>query len=225
MLFTDAITWNGEHSYYDYGLSIRKPSGDMPAMQTNEVRVPYMQGSYIFSFIYDKRGTYSRRKITLVFNIEGTDPTDTYRKRTKALKWLLSNQGGELRFDSIPDVYFKDVYVTPKDYDNTLGREISTITVEFSCYPFMILDFSHPKYYTATSSFVSKTYVSSIEDDVIPAFTCTSACQVKYNNVIYSIPANSNRYKITDIVFERGENNFQLKGTGEMLIECFEEVL
>lgn len=225
MLFTDAITWNGQHSYYDYGLSIRKPSGDMPKMQTNEVRVPYMQGSYIFSFVVDSRGTYSRRKYKIVFNIEGDDPTDLYRKRTKAIKWLKSKQGGELRFDSIPDAYFKDVYVDVNDYDNTYNRHLATITAEFSCYPFMILDYSHPAYYTATSTLTNKVYTSTIEDDVCPAFTTSSVCIVRFNGKNYTIPANSERYQLTDIVFSRGDNTFGLQGAGELRIETFEEVL
>lgn len=225
MLFTDAITWNGQHSYYDYGLSIRKPSGDMPKMQMNEIRVPYMQGSYIFSFVTDPRGTYSRRKFNLIFNIEGDDPIDLYRKRTKAVKWLNSQQGGELRFDSIPDAYFKDVYVTVNDYDNTYNRHLATISAEFACYPFMILEYSHPAYFTATSTLTNKVYTSTIEDDVCPAFTCTASCQIKYKNKFYTIPANSERYQLTDIMFKRGDNTFGLQGSGELRIETFEEVL
>jgi predicted phage tail component-like protein len=224
MLFTDAITWNGEHSYYDYGLTIRKPSGDMPSLQHNEVRVPYQQGSYIFSFVYDKRGTYSRRKIQIVFNIEGDNPTEIYRKRTEVIKWLMSNQGGELRFDTIPDAYFKDVYVSIPEYDNTQGWELATLTVEFLCYPFMISDYTRPKYYTAQNNFVAETYISMLSD-VHPMFTCSSQCMIKYKSVTYTIPANSKRYQVREITFKHGTNNFELRGSGEFMIECFEEVL
>lgn len=225
MLFTDAITWNGKHSYRDFGLTVRKPSGDIPAMQKNEVRVPYQQGSYIFSYAYDSRGTYSRRVMTFEFNIEGTDPEDIYRKRTEVIEWLTSSQGGELRLDSIPDAYFKDVYVTIKSFNNTIRRTLSTITAEFTAYPFIISDYTNPQYYTATTTFTEKKYISTIERKVIPAFTATTTKTIQIGNSYYTIPANSKRYQLTNIKFSHGENTFKLIGTGELLIETFREVL
>lgn len=228
MLFTDAITWNGQHSYNDFGLTIRTVSGNIPTQQTNRVRVPYQQGEHDFSFIIGGKPTFNARRITVTFNIEGEDPEDIYHKRNKVISWLMSNQGGTLRFDSIKDMYFKNVHARITDYNNTLGRQVATVTVEFSAYPFMIMDYTRPQYFTFTTTNATKTYTLTVDDRIIPCFTTAVKCYVTWKGTTYTIPANSKQYKISNIVFEQGANNFTLRGvsaSGELTVECIQEVL
>ena len=227
MLFTDAITWNGQHSYNDFGLTIRTVSGDIPKQQTNTVRVPYQQGEHDFSYILGKP-TFDARKIQVTFNIEGEDPEDIYTKRNKVIKWLTSSQGGILRFDSIKDMYFRNVYAKILEYNNTLGRQVASVKVEFTAYPLMISDFTRPQYFSFTTTNASKTYTLTIDDKIIPCFSTVTACYITWKGTIYTIPANSKRITLSDIVFEQGANNFTLRGvtaSGELTVECIQEVL
>lgn len=223
MLFTDAITWNGKHSYNDMGLAIRTPKGDIPKIKKIRQTVPYMKGEYDFTFANGEPG-YNARNIEIEFIYEGEDPDELYDKREAVCDWIMSAQGGTLRFDSIKDGYFKDVYATIKEYNNRLGRNKASITVEFSCYPLKISDFTRPAYYNATGTLTAQTYTLTL-DKCIPSFTTTSACQIYFSGVYYTIPANSKRYQITDIQFIRGTNNFSIMGSGELTVECIKESL
>lgn len=223
MLFTDAITWNGQHSYYDFGLAIRTPKGDIPKIKTVTATVPYMQGEYNFTFANGNPG-YNARKITIEFIYEGKDPDELYQIREKVCDWIMSKQGGTLRFDSIKDGYFKDVYASIKDFNNRLGRHKASITVEFSCYPFKISDYTRPQYYAATATLTEHSYELTLAE-CIPSFTTATACQIYWKSKYYTIPANSERYQLTDIVFEEGQNTFSLMGSGELTIECIKETL
>lgn len=223
MLFTDAITYNGKHSYYDLGIAISKPKGDVPKIKEVTETVPYMTGEYNFTFITGKPA-YNAKKITIEFIYEGEDPEELYRKRIEISRWIMSAQGGTLEFDSNPDWYYKDVYAYISDYNNTLGRHKASITAVFSCYPLMQSKYSRPMWCTATSTMTGNMYVLTL-DECIPSFTTENQCLIMFNNVQYTIPANSKRYQITDLKFTRGNNLLVIKGNGELLVECIEEVL
>ena len=88
----------------------------------------------------------------------------------------------------------------------------------------MIADNTSPAYYAATSTLTEQAYEQAVADKAVPYFSTTPPCTVRFNNVYYTIPANSVRYRISDIVFTRGLNSFFIQGAGELTVETFEEV-
>lgn len=223
MNFTDAITWNGKHSYNDFGLTIKTPSGDIPKIKDVKVSVPYMNGDYDFTFA-NGEPAYSARVIKIVFNIEGEDPEDLYRQRMAVCEWIMSQQGGNLYFDSIPGWHYKDVTARITDYNDRVRRTVARITAEFTCYPLLISNRIIEGYYAATSTLTEHIFELP-EKATIPEFTTTAACLVRWKDVDYTIPANSVKYKLSDIKFERGVNTFKIQGTSELKITCYKEAL
>lgn len=223
MTFTDAITWNGKHSYRDFGLYVSSPSGDIPKIKDVKVSVPYMNGDYDFTFVNGKPA-YSSKVFKIVFKYEGEGPEDLYQKRIAVCDWIMSGQGGDLYVDSIKGWHYKDVYARVTEYNDRINRNTAKITVEFSCYPLLISDRIMQEYYQAVGTFVEHTFELAA-DDTIPNFTTTAQAIVKWNNAEYTIPAQSVKYKLSDIKFTRGINTFQLKGSSELKIECYKEAL
>ena len=49
------IVKGGKHSYDDFGLTVREATTEIKKINSSLVKIPFMNGSYDFSFLYGGR--------------------------------------------------------------------------------------------------------------------------------------------------------------------------
>ncbi len=215
------ITYN-ERNSGSFGLILTDVEKPAPKKQIVREKIPFSNRQPDFSRVLGKY-TYQRRTLKYTFACKAPSEKLLTDLISDVSEWLSEAPAGDLKESSDPSYRYAECtcdeigvsYISPR---------AAKIEAVFTCYPYKISEYTHPAYYAASASFAAETYVSSIGKDTVPLFTCAASCQISYNDIIYTIPANSRRHMITDIVFRRGGNEFRLRGSGELMIECLEEV-
>lgn len=216
------ITFNGRRSD-ELGLIITDIKRTKGAKKRVTASVPFSSVVHDFSRAAGKYA-YNERTDAYTFAFKAKTPQELEDKISAVSKWLLDAPQGDLRDSSFEKRHFalaSCIELTPK----YLSSRAVKLTAKFSSYAYMIADNTCPAYYAATSTLTEQAYEQSIADEAVPYFSTVTACTVRFNNVYYTIPASSVRYRISDIVFTRGVNSFSIQGTGELTIETFKEVL
>lgn len=215
------ITFNSRRSD-EFGLIISEIKRKKGAKKRVTASVPFSSVVYDFSRACGKYA-YNERSDTYVFALSAADPQELEDKISKISDWLLDAPQGDMWDSTLLDRHFalcSCTDLTPSYVNPSTAR----LTATFASYAYMIADNTRPAYYTATGTLTAQTYELTFAEGSTPYFTTATACTVRYNGTDYTIPANSIRYRISDIVFERGTNSFSIQGSGELKIETFEEV-
>lgn len=127
------ITFNGKHSFDDLGLLTFSKEIGTPSKNKIKDSVPFMNGSYDFSNIYNG-STYSERELTFVFKTSGGSRTDAVRMVVE--NWLMGTDGQvELIEDDLKSYYYlaECIDLSFEEF-NSFGKLIAT----FTAYPFKI---------------------------------------------------------------------------------------
>lgn len=215
-----SITYNGKNSAEDFGLivtEIRKPA---PEKQIIRASVPYSDREPDFSRVNGKY-SYKPRPLEYTFSLHSKSAKMLDKLISDVQDWLLNAPAGILQESYTPDWHFSEVTCDSCDPEYT-SPTYAILKASFTAYPYRISNYTRPQWYSATSTISEKNYELTL-DSCVPCFSATTSCAIFIGSKNYSIPSNSARYKITDIVFVRGANTFRLIGNGKMLIECIEE--
>ncbi|RST57684.1 phage tail protein [Siminovitchia terrae] len=130
------ITFDGKHSYRDYGLTVADKVIGNPSKIKVKERVPFSNEIYDFSGIYSGQ-EYEERQLTYVFNVKDYDKIDLSIKKVEVLNWVMRpNRKVKLIDDYIPGYYF--IAEVEEDPDFGELRYHGTLTVNFTAYPFKI---------------------------------------------------------------------------------------
>ncbi|WP_313429995.1 phage tail domain-containing protein [Siminovitchia terrae] len=130
------ITFDGNHSYRDYGLTVADKVIGNPSKIKVKERVPFSNEIYDFSGIYSGQ-EYEERLLTYVFNVKDYDKIDLSMKKVEVLNWVMRpNRKVKLIDDYIPGYYFMAEVEEDPDFDEL--RYHGRLTVNFIAYPFKI---------------------------------------------------------------------------------------
>ncbi|MCB2311602.1 phage tail family protein [Clostridium tagluense] len=101
------LTFNGKHSYNDFGIYLESKSLQAPSKKKIKVDVPFMNSTYDFSTIGSGGEiVYNQRDIVVKFGISSRNKETLYSVYSDVLQWLLDIGKSQLIFDDINDYYF-----------------------------------------------------------------------------------------------------------------------
>ncbi|GGN54823.1 phage tail family protein [Oceanobacillus indicireducens] len=234
------ITFNGKHSYRDFGVTIAEKNIGYPEKEKIKVKVPFSNLEYDFSEIYGEQ-TYTPRQLTFTLNIlDGNRNINTEEVNileTKITNWLMnSGRKQKLYDDSLPGYYYLAEVEDGLKFDEL--RNHGTLTVEFTAYPFMISELEEG--HDIWDDFNFELDVAQITEfevngslDVIlynvgtpslaPEIQASSAMQIVKDGVTYNVSSGKN--KSSDFKLQSGENNLSITGNGTIKFLFYKELI
>lgn len=216
------IYFSGLHSVNDLGLVITDIKRVKGKKKRATCEVPFSNHTPDFSRVNGKYA-YGERTDTYTFVVKASTPQELEKKLGAVNEWLEAPRG-DMRDSCFLDMHFRDSMCVSVDVAY-ISPIYAKVTAKFNSYPYHILDYTRPAYYTLTTTMAEHTYELPVNKEIIPCFTPSQHCGVLYGGVYYDVPAGVERYQISDIKFTQGVNSFSLIGDGELTIECIEEVL
>lgn len=196
--------------------------------------IPYMNGEYDFSNLYDEL-TFEEREITCKYAIPTTN-TEMLNIRYSQLLDLIMKYELIIEFKDIKGYYFKGKIINAPNFEEI--SVFGTLTVIYSCYPFKISkydegnipwdDFNFELDYIQETKFDvsgSRTIriINSSSKNITPTVVCSSEFNVIKDSTTYKF--NAGTTKDWRFTFGKGENNLILNGTGNIEFIFRKEVL
>lgn len=230
------ITFNGKHSYKDFGLLVKERSIGNPSKIKTKERIPYSNQVFDFSKIYGGQ-EYEERSISYVFNLKDYDKVDLSIKRIEILNWLMQpNEKLKLVDDYIPGYYF--LAEAEQGIDYVEKRFNVDITVNFTAYPFKIAELKEGNDIWDEFNFLLD--VAQVTDFVVngsqqvnlinpgvtiavPKIVCNTPMEIKKDGITYTIP--SGKTESLDFILEPGENRMTIEGNGNISFEFYKELI
>lgn len=132
------IIYNGKSSFTDFDLYVA--SKEVPPAQLKEITesVPFMNGVWDFSFCNDEQGEYEPVTLKYTFDVIEDTKKDLNALKKSINKWLHSRGEQKLYDTDISTTEYYKVYNVKAGWSEE-GLQ-GLVTVEFKCYPFMLLE-------------------------------------------------------------------------------------
>ncbi|TKJ05358.1 phage tail protein [Bacillus cereus] len=231
------ITFNGKHSFDDFGITVATKVIGNPEKIKRKERVPYSNEIYDFSKLYGGGQEYEERPLTYVFNIRARTKEEIVIKKIEFLNHLQRPIGKvELRDDVIPGYYFMaEVEEAPQFNELSYG---GTLAVTFTAYPFKIADLreGHDKwdafnFLLDSSPIVEYEVYGSVlailqnpgASSICPTIKSTSPMIIVMADIEYRVPVGES--KSYSLPLKQGANYMQIIGNGIISFEFNKEVL
>ena len=128
------ITFNNIHSIKTFDLYVNKLDISPPSKIKVYESVPFMNGSYDFSYIYGDN-SFGDRTLKYSFELIEDSKINLNIAKIKVENWLLACGQCKLFDDAIPGYYF---LAECTDISESDDGEYSIIEVNFTAYPFKI---------------------------------------------------------------------------------------
>lgn len=128
----------GTYSTFGYRMSGR--SFGCPKKKRIEVTVPYMNGSYDFSYLpisNDPRfaqSFYDNREISYTFDVPGYDTESIYNKCAELVNWFTEGAPRKFYDTAFPSMYLTGTVTNTEVVDKGMYGQV---TVTITAYPFM----------------------------------------------------------------------------------------
>lgn len=234
------ITFNGKHSYRDFGVTIAEKNIGYPEKQKIKVQVPFSNIEYDFSEIYGEQ-TYTPRPLSFTFNVvERHKLNDTVLinlLETQLSNWLLGSIGKQRLYDdSMPGYYYLAEVEGSLDFDELWNH--GTLTVQFTAYPFMISEL--PEGHDIWDEFNFELDVAQITDfevngtlnvvlynvgtpNLIPGIETSAPMQIVKNSITYNVPTGKS--KSDEFRLQSGENKITITGNGTIKFLFYKELI
>lgn len=233
----NGITFNGKHSYKDFGLILEEKKINPPAKTKITETVPYMNSLYDFSTVgTNGEQVYSNRTITIKLALLCYARDELYTLYSQILSWLMDTGQQKLEFDFMPDYYFLAEAQNSPSWDEF--RVDGEMTIEFVCEPFRTAydymgediwdDFNFLSDYTQYTNIFNVTGTADIVmnnngRNITPIINCSSAMTAIFNNVTYNLVQGDN--KPYGMKLQNGSNDITFSGTGTVTITFYPEVI
>lgn len=234
------ITFNGKHSYRDFGVTIAEKNIGYPEKQKIKVQVPFSNIEYDFSGIYGEQ-TYTPRPLSFTFNVvERHKLNDTVLinlLETQLSNWLLGSIGKQRLYDdSMPGYYYLAEVEGGLDFDELWNH--GKLTVQFTAYPFMISEL--PEGHDIWDEFNFELDVAQITDfevngtlnvvlynvgtpNLIPGIETSAPMQIVKNSITYNVPTGKS--KSDEFRLQSGENKITITGNGTIKFLFYKELI
>ena len=231
------ITFDGKHSYNDFGLTVSHREIGHPSKIKRQERVPFSNEVSDYSEIYGEQ-EYEERPLTYTFNDINTQGNDKFLiKATEYLNWLMKpNKKIKLTDDRIPGYFFLAEVVNAPSYEyiEILGE----MTIEFTAYPFKVseleeghdiwdefnflLDYAQITEFEVTGSKEITLYNPGI-NIAKPKIVASDSMTITKDNVTFNVSAGES--KSSDFVLFKGENKMTVTGNGTISFHFRKELI
>lgn len=229
MYENNAVTINGKHTFFDYGLYVTNNNPVAPPEpKTQYIQIPGRNGDIDLTDALTGYTIYNNRTITLVLG--GKKNPNHWGSFIS--KFLNEIHGKKVKvvFDDNKDYYYIGRAVVKADY--TRGNEVATFTVEINAEPYKynMLSTTEPwkwdpfsfvdgviRNYANVSVQGSLVYkIIGSEMPVIPIIEVSAPMQVYFEGNSYAL--NSGKNKIYDIVLMNREYDLVFTGNGTVSV-------
>lgn len=135
------FTWNGKHSYHDFGFTLKERTIGYPDKKKTTYQVPHSNYLRDFSSIYGFQ-TFEQREITYTINVADVHFDDLHQANIKEMllsNWLMGISGQQRLEDDV----FKGFYFMAEVEDGVDFKQIGLageLKITFRAYPFKIDD-------------------------------------------------------------------------------------
>lgn len=231
------ITFDGKHSYRDFGLTLADRIIGNPRKIKKKERVPYSNQVYDYSGIYGEQ-EYEERSLTYVFNIKDYDKINLESKKTEVINWLMHPfQKIKLIDDYIPGYYFMAEVENNPDFSEM--RFNGRLTVQFTAYPFriaereeghdiwdefnFILDVAQETMFEVDETLKATLYNVGIKKAVYPIIEASAPMEIKKGGTIYQV--NAGTTQSYDFALSHGENKITITGNGTISFHFRKELI
>lgn len=228
------ITFNNVHSIKTFDLYVNKLDISPPSKIKIYESVPFMNGSYDFSYIYGGN-SFENRTIKYSFELIEESKINLNIAKIRVENWLLACGQCKLFDDAIPGYYFLAECTDISESDN---GEYSLIEATFTAYPFKIRDVYEGDIAWDDFNFEldvlqeTKFDINGVKNvkihnvgatNVVPEVICSNQMEVTKDNVTYKFNSGASK----DYVFELGigQNDMTIKGNGTIEFKFRKEVL
>ncbi|WP_278382327.1 distal tail protein Dit [Clostridium tyrobutyricum] len=227
------LTFNGKHSFSEFGLYVEKKTINPPSKKKIVDDVPFMHGNYDFSTV-GSRGeqVFDTRTITVKFALICYTMEELYTKYSQILEWLADCSQSQLIFDYDPGYYFlAEVQDAPKFDDLTDNGELE---VNFVCYPFrystsymgddiwdtfnFLTDYTqYTNTFEITNPFTTVVMYNNGRA-VTPVINCSSPMTLRVNGEDKEYKLNAGDNKVWGLKLKNGKNELIFAGSGTVKI-------
>lgn len=230
------ITFNGKHSYKDFGLRLIDRDPGVPSKRKNKQRVPHSNVVYDFSGIYGDQ-EYEERTLTYIFNLKDYDKIHLETKKTAVINWLMNpNEKSKLVDDYIPGYYFLAEVEQGIDFDEL--RFNGRLTVGFTAYPYRIAEREEGHDIWDEFNFlldvaqITKFDVAGTSDVTLhnpgiakayPIINASAPMEIVKEGITYSVPIGQSQS--FDFFLTPGKNDFKINGNGTISFHFRKELI
>lgn len=230
------ITFDGKHSFKDFGLLVVSRDIGNPNKIKVKERVPYSNQIYDFSGIYGDQ-EYDERRLTYVFNVKDYNKIHLDNKKTEVLNWVMqSNQKVKLIDDNIPGYHFLAEVEDAPNFEEL--RFNGNITITFTANSHKISELEEGNDIWDSFNFlldyaqVTEFDVSGTSDVTLynpgtkiayPIINASVPVEITKNGVVYGIPSGESQS--LDFSLSPGENKLKITGTGTISFHFRKELI
>ena len=225
------VSFDGVHSYKDWGLKIKSMKIGFPDVKDSYVDVPGMNGLLDLTEVQNTNIVYGMRTLEFVFDARNCSYKDWPRLISK-IGEAIHGRKKKIELDIDPSYSYEGRCSIDTAKTNEIAAEIS---ITCSCYPYKIVNYTDgDEWLWDPFSFVDGFIRKSIWIDIknAPEWTivsikgwpyneplriqATSAMKLKYKEITYDLVKGINMMTQFDIV--EGINELQFQGSGSVLI-------
>lgn len=241
MSYENGIYLNSKHSYIDFKAWLKSKKISYPAKKKITETVPYMQGVYDFSLLYDNQ-VYEERTLEYEFELVANKTEYGFQKEelnartTEFINWLKESPKVKLIDDDFPGYFFMaeaEESIEPEEKFMT-----ATISVKFKAYSFKIkMDYEgNTKWDTFNFLYDTLqetqfdingskniTLINNGSKSVIPEINCLGYFTIEHDSKTYKVSSGVTkdyRFKLF-----KGENKISVFGKGTIEFKYRIEVL
>ena len=233
----NGITFNGKHSYKDFGIIIEEKKILPPPKVKIKETVPFMSGTYDFSTIgTNGEQVYSEREIQIKFGLTTHQKQRLYILYSRVLEWLQDTGRQKLIFDDIPDFYFLAEVEAASDFEEVIA--FGNLTVKFVAQPFKIgvseegnnqlwdpfnfeMDAMQDTEFDVSGSKIIN--IINVGRSACPVINTNAAMSITLGGKTYNVVVGDNN--IYDLKLQPGDNSIAITGTGHIKFIFRKEVL
>lgn len=132
------IMARGLHSLRDFGECVASSNSGTPEKQSVTKTIPYMSGFYDFSALYGGEAAWKPREVEYAFSIIG-ERSEVEAKKTILLGWLGNVHNEPIYDDDMPGRHYVGSF-SGSEWEAEESGEGGTLTVTFTCHPFLVAD-------------------------------------------------------------------------------------
>lgn len=221
----DQLIIRNKGSVDDFDANVRERTIGEPNKKTIKETVPFSNEIYDFSKINGEI-YWGERPLTYVFEIIANSPEELEVKKQEFKSWIMNVFEEELFDPYIEDYHFIATFDSISCDDTEVEK--STITVNFTAYPYMISNIKKSfSFAVSERAAITAVIKNDSSHRITPTFKSDVPFILQIGNSSYGIPAGE--IVDHDFWFNVGINTFTLQatpesGTGTVAIEFYEEV-
>lgn len=217
----DQIIVGSIGSFDDFGASVAERKVFAPSKKIVKESVPFSNVTHDFSKINGEI-YWEERTLEYVFEILADSPEELEEKKRPFLAWVMNLMEAELHDPFIKDYHFRATFADMDIDDSEIEK--STITVQFTAYPYMIADKKTVRRFNLTTEETTVKINNESNHRIIPTISNDVECRIVKGDTSFAIPAGVEVYDAFKL--EPGENVLIIQGekAGSLLFEFYEEV-